>query len=197
MRACPFCAEQVQDAAIKCKHCGSNLADPASPPSLVNTLDVANLTDERRTTVAAILGIAAGGILALGPFLPFVRAGILSASGLEKTGNEAFTIVSSGIILAILGVFGILLRKRFAFWNVLNGAAAAGLTFYYQAAIEQQLATVQGISVSLGAGLHLCYFGSILAVVAGLICVQTTRRKSKIVRLPRQVTGTAAHWRAS
>jgi len=197
MRACPFCAEQVQDAAIKCKHCGSNLADPASPPSRISTLDVANLTDERRTTVAAILGIVAGAILALGPFLPFVRAGLFSASGLEKTGNEAFTIVSGGIIVAILGVFGLLLRKRFAFWNVLNGAAAAGLTFYYQRAIEQQLATVQGISVSLGPGLHLCYFGSVLALVAGLMCVQVTRKEAEVVRLPRRSTAPSVQRRAS
>ncbi len=130
--ACPDCGQNVSSEATSCPHCGRPL-DPRRTKVDYVTGETLGMLPRPGARVApppvrypSVVGVwmmAAGSIgVIIGSFMPWVRLGPVSISGIEGDGKITVVI---GLLMAVLGVVARTSSSRLPRLFVMGGAVLA------------------------------------------------------------------------
>jgi hypothetical protein len=176
---CEDCNHPVSDQAQVCPSCGRPTGTPVRSYAPVLASNAPVRRDH--STEGGILAILGGTALALGPFLPWMTVGLLSASGIEKTDGEALLLTAMGTLALVVGFISLGRERCSATWLLaLTALAAGGLTVLYQSELNAQtdrLAGHHALSPRTGVGIYVCFAGVALLLVS-VVSAITRRRRS-------------------
>jgi hypothetical protein len=170
---CSGCGRPVDPAARFCASCGA-VASAQGPAS--------KAAAESAVTYHALV-LVAGILLAIGPFMPWLSLGMLSASGIQKTGGEAWALVLVGAVAVVAAIVSLATKRpRVHGGLIILAVIGGGLCAYYFNAMGQNLAEVNekaaafGGEATFGAGMFMCCGGAVLLLLFAIIGALPTSR---------------------